>query len=206
MAQHARPNDAGHTEARRAQRTRSSSLARQKVVLEIFEGHDYAAFRGLDQCAQWSMSSCARACPGTRCLTGPHERAPSLTKKRRAPKTVDGEDEDLDESEDAELAKDDGEGVHEDDFDVEDHEDHRDQVESGPGSAEDVRLRGQSHTRRVPISRHVGRLCGASQLDATNEPDANSTPRMRSPSIGSTGPRPSFLPDLESSPSVGFVL
>jgi hypothetical protein len=51
--------------------------------------------------------------PGVRCLTGPHR-----------------EGEDLDESKDVQLAKHDGEGVHEDHFDVKNHEDHRDQVET----------------------------------------------------------------------------
>ena len=68
--------------------------------------------------------------PATRCLTGPQVSAPSATKKSSAPKTATEKTSTSTSPKSAELAKDDGEGVHEDDLDVEDHEDHRDQVEA----------------------------------------------------------------------------
>ena len=59
----------------------------------------------------------------------PGQRALGDQEEQRA-EDGGGKDQHLDEPEEAELAKNDGEGVHEDDFDVEDHEDHRDEVEA----------------------------------------------------------------------------
>ena len=66
----------------------------------------------------------------TRCFTGPHDSAPSATKKSSAPKTVSEKIRISTRPKESELAKDDREGVEEDDFDVEDDEDHGDEIEA----------------------------------------------------------------------------
>ena len=68
--------------------------------------------------------------PGTRCLTGPQVSAPSATKKRRAPNTAAENTSTSTRPKTPELTEHHGEGVHEDHLDVEDDEDHRDQVEA----------------------------------------------------------------------------
>jgi len=74
------------------------------------------------------MSWCARASRDQVLDRPPRESAFGDQEEKRR-EHGQGEDQHLDESEETELAKDDREGVHEDDFDVEDHENHRDQIE-----------------------------------------------------------------------------
>ncbi len=60
----------------------------EEVVLEVFEGHDYAA-RSASELMRRIVDELVReGRPGTRCFTGPHDSAPSATRKSSAPKTV----------------------------------------------------------------------------------------------------------------------
>jgi len=124
MAQQARPNEAGRPR-RDGPSARGPRAVPSEVVLQVSTprlGRLIAS-----ELMRTIVDELVREGIPRQVLDRPHERALRRQEEKRREHVR--RDQHLDESEETELAKDDREGVHEDDFDVEDHENHRDQIE-----------------------------------------------------------------------------
>ena len=201
MAQHARPNVAGHQLRARAHRTRSSMLAGQEVVLEAAEAVVGDVGDQAHQAASWPVGVGARhrrrrardprarhggpSSVDVRCASIAEAAATSLLDRAPVERAVgdqvqerrehgDRELDDRDEPERAEPVEHGRERVEEDDLDVEDDEDHRDQVEAHREPLGRRRSGRRCRTRTAPsgpaVRRAGFRILDARRLIAANRP------------------------------------